>query len=44
MEGKKLINELKKGDEKAFEDLVNRYSDSLFGYALYLSGYCLYCK
>ena len=38
MEGKRLINELKKGDEKAFEDLVNRYSDSLFGYALSLSG------
>ena len=38
MDGKKLINDLKKGDEKAFEDLVNKYSDSLFGYALSLSG------
>ena len=33
-----LINQLRDGDEKAFEELVKTYGDSLFGYALSLSG------
>lgn len=38
MKHKDLINKLQKGDEAAFKELVEKYSDALFGYALSLSG------
>ena len=38
MSSAKLINQLKDGDEKAYEKLVKTYGDSLFGYSLSLSG------
>ena len=38
MNQNKLISQLQSGDEKAFEEFVNLYSDPLFGYALSLSG------
>lgn len=38
MKHKDFINKLQKGDEAAFKELVEKYSDALFGYALTLSG------
>ena len=38
MKHKDFINKLQKGDETAFKELVEKYSDALFGYALTLSG------
>ena len=38
MKHKNFINKLQKGDETAFKELVEKYSDALFGYALTLSG------
>lgn len=38
MNHKDFINKLQKGDEAAFQELVEKYSDALFGYALSLSG------
>ena len=38
MKHKDFINKLQKGDEAAFKELVEKYSDALFGYALSLSG------
>ena len=38
MKHKDFINKLQKGDEVAFKELVEKYSDALFGYALTLSG------
>lgn len=38
MNHKDFINKLQKGDEAAFQELVKKYSDALFGYALSLSG------
>ena len=38
MNYKDFINKLQKGDEAAFQELVEKYSDALFGYALSLSG------
>lgn len=38
MHQKSLISRLQKGEEKAFKELVNLYSDQIFGYALSLSG------
>ena len=38
MKHKDFINKLQKGEEAAFKELVEKYSDALFGYALTLSG------
>ena len=38
MHQKSLISRLQNGEEKAFKELVNLYSDQIFGYALSLSG------
>ena len=32
-----LINKLQEGNEKVWRELINKYSDKLFGYALSLS-------
>ena len=38
MTHKNFIEKLQEGDEEAFKELVVKYSDALFGYALSLSG------
>ncbi|MDG1942005.1 MAG: RNA polymerase sigma factor [Flavobacteriaceae bacterium] len=38
MAHKYFIEKLQEGDEEAFKELVEKYSDALFGYALSLSG------
>jgi RNA polymerase sigma-70 factor (ECF subfamily) len=38
MAHKDFIEKLQEGDEEAFKELVEKYSDALFGYALSLSG------
>ena len=38
MAHKDFIEKLQEGDEEAFKELVVKYSDALFGYALSLSG------